>query len=116
MTEQWVPQLGRLIAEGEVARRDCVHVAIAPAYACMPLSPGGRVCLGSGSTENALDAEHFTNLPAVGIVDPFLTQPVEIGQRFWIFLFPGTITGMRHLWSHPAFARKVPAGGGDDAP
>jgi hypothetical protein len=40
----------------------------------------------------------------IGIVDPFLDQPVRPGEEFWVFVYPNTITGMRHYWQHPAFA------------
>ncbi len=45
---------------------------------------------------------------AVGIVDPFLQRSVLQGQRFYLCLFPGTVTSLRHVWTHPALEIKPP--------
>jgi hypothetical protein len=76
--------------------RDAIHIAVAPAVAFVKLAPGQHVGLKGGkATPNA------TNL--IGIVDPFLKAAVKEGERFFIFLYPNTITGLRHVWRHPEF-------------
>lgn len=87
-------KLGQLLDGTE--QRDAIHVAIAPAIASGRLHPGERVSV-------AQDGRASTAAPHVGIVDPFLTGPIFAEDRFYVFLFPGTVTGMRHHWSHPAF-------------
>ena len=74
------------------AQRDALHVAVAPVVARMELKPGDRVN----------EAGELSTHP-VGIVDPFLEQPVKFGETFWLCLFPQTVTGMRHHWLHPSF-------------
>jgi hypothetical protein len=91
------PQFGRLIDDGD-RRRDAVHIAVVPVTAIDWLTPGQHVGLIKGNTE--MVGPCSSN---IGIVDPFLTQRVEPQQRFWLFLYPGTITGLRHVWTHPAF-------------
>lgn len=81
--------------------RDAIHVAVAPMESAEKLSPGARV--GIGPDGKAAEIE-----PAVGIVDPFLTKVVRPGQRFYLFMFPGTITSLRHEWTHPAFGGAHP--------
>ena len=91
-------QIGRLIEDGD-RRRDAVHIAVAPVTAVARLVPGEHVGLvEEGNMELAGPCERN-----IGIVDPFLASEVEAGQRFWLFLYPDTITGLRHIWSHPAF-------------
>jgi hypothetical protein len=92
-------KLGQII-EGE-AHRDAVHVAIAPVMAGCTLSPGERV----GFIENGVVG---CVLPHVGVVDPFLPKPVWFGETCWLFLFPNTVTDLRHSWSHPAFKEQAP--------
>jgi hypothetical protein len=92
------PSLGRLIDDGE-RRRDAVHVAIAPVTASEALAPGQHVgFVREGDLELVGPAAE-----PLGVVDPFLREPVPKGQRFWLLLYPDTITGLRHVWTHPAF-------------
>jgi hypothetical protein len=92
------PRLGQLIEDGD-RRRDAIHIAVAPVTAAERLAPGQHVGLvEEGNLELAGPCDCN-----IGVVDPFLTQGVEPGQRFWLFLYPGTISGLRHVWTHPAF-------------
>ncbi len=94
----YAPGVGKLIPQGEDALRDAIHLAVAPVLAAEYLRPGQRVVLVGGRAQGVSDGD-----PAVGVVDPFLTVAVREGQRFWLFLYPGTVTSLRHVWTHPAF-------------
>jgi len=96
------PKLGAII-DGPCGR-DAVHVAVAPVEASCELKPGTHVRLTSSGKATYCKPEM-----AIGIVDPFLTESVKEGQRFWLCLLPGTITSLRHVWTSPAFAVKVPS-------
>ena len=91
--------IGRLITD-PLAGRDAVHVAIAPTTAACELRPGQHVDQ-HGRPEGP-------GAVPVGIVDPFLREPVAAGQRFWLFLYPNTVTSLRHEWTHPAFQTNSP--------
>jgi hypothetical protein len=98
------PRLGQLIEDGD-RRRDAIHIAVAAATAAARLAPGQHV----GLVREA-DVELVGPCDRnIGIVDPFLPREVEAGQRFWLFLYPGTITGLRHVWTHPAFTKAAAA-------
>lgn len=84
------------------AGRDAIHVAIAPVTAPDYLDPGQHV--------DAL-GHHGPGRTLVGIVDPFLTERVKPGERFYVFLYPNTVTSLRHVWTHPAFLVRPPAAG-----
>lgn len=86
--------LGKLIDEN--AKRDAIHIAVAPGVAAEQLAPGEHVGI--------LDDGTFGRSKSpIGIVDPFLTGRIFKGERFWMFLYPNTITSLRHQWTHPAF-------------
>lgn len=80
--------------------RDAVHVACIPVKAGRPLAPGEYVKVVNGEAE-------LSSTPD-GIVDPFLKELVHYGEWFWLLLLPGTVTGMRHEWSHPSFDEVIP--------
>lgn len=90
--------LGKL-AESD-AQKDAIHVAIAPVTAGETLWPGQRI--------GVKDGIGMASDEPCGIVDPFLTGAVYEGQRFYIVLFPGSITSLRHDWTHPQFVQELP--------
>lgn len=83
------------LAEGHT-ERDAIHLAVIPMKASGRLMPGQQVGIVSDGVAGCA-------APAIGIVDPFLQVGPSNGQTFWVCLFPGTVTGMRHHWQHPAF-------------
>jgi hypothetical protein len=87
-------QIGKKL-EAE-AHRDAIHIAVAPVIAGVRLHPGQPIGFEK-------DGRVGRAKKLVGIVDPYLTEPVYEDERFYMFLFPNTITGLRHEWSHPAF-------------
>lgn len=99
--------LGRVITDPKYHAdyRDAVHVAVIPAVAGERLDPGMRV----GLDRNGAYIECVNGVDLVGLVDPFLPNAVKRGERFWLFLLPGTVTSLRHHWQHPAFAATIPA-------
>jgi len=96
-----IPDLGQLTRR---FGRDAVHMAVIPVTAGERLHPGAPVSLSAART-----AVLSPIADAVGVVDPFLPDFVEKGQRVWLLLKPGTITGLRHDWSHPAFPSSTDA-------
>lgn len=86
--------LGTIIDDKQ--KRDAIHIAVLPVIAGEWFNPGDDIGVGS-------DGLAFSVLKHTGIVDPFLKEPVEKGQRFWMLLYPRMVTSLRHVWSHPAF-------------
>lgn len=99
MNEQ--PKVGKLLYSK--ARRDAIHVAVLPVIAAHTLRPGEHVGI-----SYEFDGLHFVGDvdDKIGIVDPFLTDTVPTNGKFYLLLYPNTITSMRHHWEHPALSGK----------
>jgi len=85
------------------AERDAIHVAVVPMVASENLHPAQRVGVVADGIAGPTDK-------IVGIVDPYLTGVVVKDTSFWLCLLPGTVTGMRHHWSHQAFSDALSQG------
>lgn len=96
-------KLGAFITEPQ--QRDAVHIAVAPVEAAERLDPGTHVGFVSAGTVGRASPTK------IGVIDPFLREAVPRGARVWLFLYPGTITTLRHEWTHPAFQGVAPETG-----
>ena len=105
MVEQ--PVLGKLVTGS--AHRDAVHVAVVPVVAGQDLLPGDHVRLVAGRALRLGLGMRRAPGVTIGVVDPFLdVAMVRKGECFWLCLYPGTITSLRHVWTHPAFQAVAP--------
>ncbi len=93
--------LGTIIDES--AGRDAIHLAVEPMIAGERLYPGQHIGINGGKAYNNTDKARAACDKHIGIVDPFLSAPVEIGARFWLIVYPRQITSLRHVWEHPDF-------------
>lgn len=94
--------IGKLITDEQ--QRDAIHMAVAPVFAAERLAPGQHVgFIGSGEVGGGA-------VKLLGIVDPFLPSPVFKGDKFWMFLYPNSITSLRHDWEHPDFFKDAYGG------
>lgn len=94
--------LGKALPDG--VGRDAIHISVAPVVAAHIVKAGEHV----GWVDQ--EANTVGRVPdKLGIVDPFLPEGVPIlpGTRIFILLYPKTITSLRHVWSHPAFAEEA---------
>lgn len=110
--DQTTPTLGKLLPPSE-RRRDAIHMAVAPCVAAETLSPGAHV--GFWERGNMEVVGEMPSEKCFGIVDPFLREAVKPGDRFWVFIYPNTITSLRHVWTHPAFIQAYREGNDERA-
>lgn len=97
MSEATQDLIGKVL--GEAGDRDAIHIAVAPMIAAVTLKPGQH----AGTDGHGRIA---ASQPHIGIVDPFLTSPVRPGERCFLFLYPNTATGLRHVYTHPVLDAK----------
>lgn len=93
--------LGTIIIDGG---RDAIHLACEPCVAGERLYAGQDIGIKDGRAYHNTDKYYAHCDKYLGIVDPFLKAPVEIGQMFWLVVYPRQITSLRHVWSHPDFS------------
>jgi len=93
-------ELGRVIGKDEQVYRDAVHIAICPVIAAHKLFPGQRIGIFTQQGEEIVVDSISTH---IGIVDPYIPRlAVYKGDRFYMWLYPNTVTSLRHEWVHPA--------------
>lgn len=101
-----VATMGTILSDPEVKGRDAVHVAVIAVVAGEKLSPGQDVELADGRAPNGeyvAVTKASKKYKLIGIVDPYLKAVVWPDERFWLYLYPRTITGLNHHWTHPDF-------------
>lgn len=98
--------LGSII--DDTAKRDAIHLAVEPCIAGELLSPGDDIgLLANNLALKNTPSSYEIDIKYVGIVDPFLKRDVQPGEKFWMIIYPRTITSLRHVWSHPSFTDEV---------
>lgn len=89
-------EVGKLLDEMD-HRRDAIHIAVIPVTAGCNMSRGAKVTYDKSTGR----VWPYESCKAIGIIDPFLDGDVFAGDRVYLFLFPDTITSLRHVWTHP---------------
>ncbi len=89
-----------MAAPPQTGLRDAIHVAV------VSVTAGGLLCRGDRvkwyrKGMSVVACSHSEE--AVGIVNPFMDNHYNPGKTVWIMLYPNTVTGMKHHWSHPDF-------------
>jgi hypothetical protein len=86
--------LGSILTGSE--KRDAIHLGVEPVIAGERLRAGEDVGIADGKA-------YRKGVKHIGIVDPFLKEFVDPGERFWLVVYPRQITSLRHVWEHPDF-------------
>jgi hypothetical protein len=94
--------IGHILDDSSV--RDAIHIAVAPVTATCTMKPGQHIGF---VTPDDFERVSTKTAKFLGIVDPFLLNDVRVGQRFFMFLMPNTITDQVHHWAHPDFDHAV---------
>ena len=103
-------------------KRDAIHLAVEPVIAGCRMKPGERIGIVDGFAypvgyqyvpdkdvkwigDNGVNRVGFTRVkvPYQGIVDPFLTTDVQLGDKFWFVMKPREVRSLRHVWEAEGF-------------
>lgn len=95
VTTDALETLGTIIDDTQ--KRDAIHLAVEPVTAGEDLISGEHVTVINGVALSAPRGK------GQGIVDPFLTEVVKKGARFWFVMYPRQVHSLRHVWTHPDF-------------
>lgn len=97
-----IESIGQIL-EGDY-ERDAIHIAVMPVILDEDLRPGCPLRIVFGTENHVVDA--YTG--GVGILDPFLRgYEIRKGSKCWMFLYPNSITGLRHNWHHPLIDKPI---------
>jgi hypothetical protein len=112
-----IETIGQILNGKPDVGRDAIHIAIMPVMCGDDhLRPGQGVKLSYGTTDQVLGEYYHSDL-CIGVIDPFLEparHSLNKGDKVWLFLKPGSISGLRHQWTHPVLdAPAVPISGSE---
>ena len=96
--DQTLDTIGKKLSE--LLPRDAVHIATYAAVAGETLIASEHITITDFTARTARVAMNLND--AIGIVDPFITEAIKEGEMFWVFIYPRTITSLKHEWSHPS--------------
>lgn len=92
-------KLGEIIEADRVVERDAIHIAVIPLEAHDEIDRGAFIRLKLNGKATQCEGDE-----SIGVADPYISDwCIEPGQKFWACLKPGSITSLRHEWTHPAF-------------
>lgn len=103
------PVIGKILAVDQEYERDAIHVPIMSVVALEELLPGQKIDLKKMQRWEPMLRESFgaskakTKASSVGIVDPYLKDPVKVGEKFYCWIKPSTVHKLWHEWEHPIF-------------
>lgn len=96
-------QVGHILEDKQHYDRDAIHVPIIPVIASQVLMPGQKI--GVVKSDGSFVSLSKTKKP-IGVVDPYLEEPVKVGQKFYCFVKPATVHKLWHEWTHPLFDKE----------
>jgi len=82
--------------------KDAIHIPVMPVFADEIIVPGAKLAKSENPKKQGFRVKTaFHPSDAIGICDPYLRTSTRIDDQFLMFLFPGTVTNLRHDWTHP---------------